>query len=482
MTRRTTLLTLLFLCVSLLRMLPGLSSFFDPQDFYTFLNPLARGDSFSEYMLDGWSWHDGETGVRIGFFRPLTSLTYIPEHFAWGSSPLPYRLTSLLFHAAACLVVFALCRGFKGNGIAAGLLAAAAPGTVYAVWLINGRGDVMAPLFGLAAVAAAIGLTGRERNGLFRSLLPGLLCLLAMASKEQGMASVPACVLAWILVPGGSRSRKTTVRFAAGLLCASALYLGARLIMFRGVGGYGNLVPWSVMPRHLLVLVFQFTGAGLIPWRIARWAYLLLLALPVTLYGASSRRNLRITLFLLLLIPLFGFQSIVGDTCSHYIFAPAVVFALLLGVSLGFFSRVIVTVVTVLLLSLWVVLGLGESARLDSITAPFEKAHAASREVLPHLIEGGAEEPVLVYLDPESRGDPLLSETKNIPVYLDHLSGGLAPFRTGALAVEATTGEWSVVIWVKRHWEPGEEGISQGTVLIWDGDSIEVISSSDFRI
>jgi hypothetical protein len=480
MTKKNLPVLLLFSFVSLVPLFPGLFSFFDPQDFFTFLNPLARGDSFQEYMVEGWSWIDQSLGARVGFFRPLTSLTYIPEVFLWGARPWLFRAVSLLFHGLSCLAVMRIASFAGKDGIKAGLLAAAVPGALYAVWLINGRGDVLAPLFGLMAVAATMDFLRTVSRTPLKALLPGMMCLLAMASKEQGLASVPACLLVCLLFPRERSDRQAVIPFILGLLAAGGLYLLSRLLLFQGIGGYTSLTPLSLMPRHSAALVFQVTGAGLLPFRFLRWLYLLALALPVVLFAKSSRRNLRISTLLVLLIPLLGFQSIVGDTCVHYIFGPAMGFALLLGVSLGSLPPAARRVYMVFMIVPWVILGWLEAVRLDRLSRPFEETYRATELVLPGLFEQGPAEPVLVYLPHSARESHLLSEAKNIPVYLDHLSGGRTPFQTGALSHGPVSGELSMILWTSRAWVPADHIPGHGTVLLWNGEVIDSVLLKDF--
>lgn len=475
---RTPLQVLSFALISAISLSPGLFSFFDPQDFMTFLNPLSRGDSPGEYIVEGWSWQAGAEGSRIGFLRPLTSLSYVPEHLLWGATPWLYRLTSVLIHGAGCVAACSLGRKLGGGGYGAGLLAAATPGAVYAVWLINGRGDILAPLFGLLAVGATISLKeGKMGAG---ALLPGLFCLLALASKEQGMASVPACLLAYWIWPGSPRKGKTTLLFTGGLLGAAALFLGARYMVFQGIGGYGRIVPFQAMPRHFAALIFQITGAGLIPWKTVRWLFLAVLALPVVLYGASSRPGLRKALLFAAMIPLFGFQSIVGNTCPHYIISPAMVFAVLLG---GTAARLLPRRSMVLMVCLalgWMVLGAGEARKLNEIVSPMESAYTAVSRVAP-LLDPEPGHPVLTLMDTSVIRDPLLSQAKNIPLYLDHVSGGAAPFETGIWIWDPGTREGVAIRWTGRGWIPGsgtspEDG---ALFLLWNGETVEIFSAPD---
>ncbi len=464
-----TLPLLLFAALSALSLLPGLFAFFSPQDYITFLNPLARGDGLGEYLLEGWSWReDGD--ARVGFIRPLASLSYIPEHLLWGAIPWPYRVTSVLIYAAGCLAVMRFGNRF-GAGFPAGLLAAAAPGAVHALWLINGRGDLIAPLFGILAVAATIRLEGEESPGTLKRLLPGILCLLALASKEQGMASVPACVLAFFLYPASGRGRKAPL-FLTGLAGAAAVYLAARFLLFRGIGGYGNFTPPELMPRNLVVLVFQATGAGYIPWKPLRWLFLGILAIPPALYGLS-RGNFRRALLMLLLIPLFGFQSILGDTCEHYLTGPSLCLGLLTGVSLGHVMKRYAYATAAILAAVWILIGSREAGRLYHIAEPMRALYGELAAAVPELTprEGA---PVLGVLAGGDPADPFFMEGKNIPMYLDHLHRGRTPFPTGIWISDSLGAGGVLNSWNGRGGDPVRlDSLPAGTVLlVWNGETL----------
>lgn len=477
MSAKSPMPVLLFTAVVVLRLLPGLFSFFDPQDFVTFLNPLSRGDGLSAYILEGWSWEEDTCrmkGDRIGFIRPLTSLTYIPEHFLWGARPWLYRLTSILFHVAACMAVYVFCRRFGGGGPFPGLLAAAVPGTIHAVWLINGRGDVLAGLSGLVGVLIAVDIAVRDERRVGRILLPALCCLVSMASKEMGTVSVPACILAYFAWPGARRHRRSAWVLSCALLVVLALYFAFRYAVFGGLGGYGSFTPWRSMPGHGATLLMQVTGAGLLPWRPVRLLFLALLAAPVAAFGLSSREDFRKAALLLALTAVFGFQSLVGETCDHYLFAPSLMFALLMAISLGRLRYG--GPAAALLAALWFSLGVGEAQRLHRLTIPMERAYAAAGEIMD-LAGEGARGPV--YICPEYGGgsEGYLSELKNIPLYMDHIAGGAVRFETGLGFADPETGGISLRTWNgrSRTWTDADPGPTGATLFFWNGATLRMV-------
>ena len=120
---------------------------------------------------------------NVGFYRPLTSLSFAADYAAWGSNAFGYGMTNL----ALCLAcAMALCAVALRLGLSrqAALVAAG-------VWLLNfhainmsvlwlsGRTALLAGLFALATALAVLG---------GRGLLAGVLALCAMLSKEEAVA------------------------------------------------------------------------------------------------------------------------------------------------------------------------------------------------------------------------------------------------------------------------------------------------------
>ena len=414
------LFILLFLIV-LVKMLAGLNSFFDPQDFITFLNPLARGDSMESYFLDGWGRiSDTLEGGTYGFFRPLTSLTYVPEYFIWGSRPLFYRIVNLFLLTFVAFTVGRISRLLGGKGRSSAFLMVAAPGSVFAVWWITGRGDILAPLFCLLAVGSTITLMQSENTRTKNILFPALFCLLATASKEMGIMSVPAVVLTYFILSGKLRETKGKWIFAGSLVSVCILTISTRLLVFGGMGGYtATTSPEHIIP-HIGTLIVQMSGAELIKWEFLRVILPFLLFVPPAFYLTASRENFRKGVLLLLLILLFGIQSMIGDTCQHYIFAPLLVFCILLGLSLEYMAKryhiSFVLSLVPLIAVFWFMSSVAGVETLDRRSQSYEDLYMAAEDIWLNKREALIS-PVLIL--PEFSG-----EEKKISLYFDHIAGG----------------------------------------------------------
>ncbi|MFO7950508.1 MAG: hypothetical protein R6U36_09085 [Candidatus Fermentibacteraceae bacterium] len=404
-----------------LAQLPALGSFFDPQDFITFLIPLEEGHSFHSYMVEGWSWD--VQGERVGFLRPLTSLTYMLEYPVWGPRPVAYRAAGLLLHAVTCLLLGHLLGRAREDGPRwpAAVLFALHPGAVGAVWMANARGDLLAALLTLAAMAAVVRLLRRGFTPA-RALLPGALALLALAAKESGLAALLVLPATWLLWPDGRRDWRGGAVLAASLAAAAAVFLAARLMVFdRGIGGYGAVNPPEVMLARVPVLAYQSLGA-LFPAGWMRAAAVVSgLAAAVWLF-LRNRRTARIALLLILCWGAMGFQTLTASPDMRYLYAPSAAVALLAAIFLCEALRRpggwALTGATLLLGLAWMGMSRQVAQELQRRNAPMQAVYAETRANL-ELLEGRRK--VAVVVSPDEVDTPGAS-MKEIRLYLDYLS------------------------------------------------------------
>ncbi len=404
-----------------LAQLPALRSFFDPQDFMTFLIPLEEGHSFHSYMVDGWSWH--VQGERVGFFRPLTSLTYMLEYPVWGARPVAYRVAGLLLHALTCLLLAHLLGLARKGGPRwpAAVLFALHPGAVDAVWMANARGDLLAALLTLAAMAAVVRLL-RTGFSPARALLPGALALLALAAKESGLAALLVLPATWLLWPEGRRDWRGGAVLAASLAAAAAAFLAARLMLFdRGIGGYGAVTPPEVMLARVPVLAYQSLGALFPAGWIRAAAMVSGLAAAAWLF-LRSRRTARIVLLLIVCWGALGFQTLVASPDMRYLYAPSAAVALLAAIFLCEALRRpggwALAGATLLLGLAWTGMSRQVAQELQRRNAPMQAVYAETRANL-ELLEGRRTVAVVI---PPGEIDTPGASMKEIGLYLDYLS------------------------------------------------------------
>jgi hypothetical protein len=158
--------------------------------------------------------------ANVGFYRPLTSLSFGIDAALWGGNPLGYGITNLALclGVAAALLLFARQLGLPAP---AALLAAS-------VWMLNfhainmavlwlsGRTALLAALFSLAAAWAVF----RARHA-----ASGIFALAAMLSKEEAVV-LPALFPLYRFL---ADSRWIGLKAVAPLWIAFSVYVALRL-------------------------------------------------------------------------------------------------------------------------------------------------------------------------------------------------------------------------------------------------------------
>ncbi len=211
-----------------------------------------------------------------GMYRPLTVASYaidwLVARAAW------FHAVNLLWHAGTSVAVAALARRWAGDNaaLAAGLVFAVHPVHVEAVANIAGRAELMAALFAVLAVYAAL---ARDRIGW--SALAGALALLC---KENG-AVVPA-LIAWGWIVGLARpSRRRVTLYAVSWIGVGVLYAIVRESVLRPYAGVFNVAA-------------QFVGASTLQIRLtavsafADFARLLVFPLHLRVDYSPAERTL----------------------------------------------------------------------------------------------------------------------------------------------------------------------------------------------
>ena len=276
MTRR------LYLTVALCALVPHLPS-------------LWNGFAMDDLYIIVWNpvVHSGQ-----GVWRAFVSPYWPPDYGGWMYRPLPiatfaadwllggaawFHAVNLLWHAGATIAVAALARRWgEGEGEGVGQRAALAAGLIFAIHPVHveaiansvGRAELMAALFTLLAVYAAL-----VRGSVGWSLLALLAGLL---SKEN--AVVAPALVAWGWAVGfGRPEKRRMLAFIAGW----GLVIGAYLV-----------VRWAVLHPYTRfeAIAPVFTGAGGVGVRLTAIAALAdvarLLVYPLTLrvdYSPAER-------------------------------------------------------------------------------------------------------------------------------------------------------------------------------------------------
>jgi tetratricopeptide (TPR) repeat protein len=165
------------------------------------------------FLHDPWNWLDVLTFRVLGldvldFNRPVHLASLMLDAAVWGRNPFGYHLTSILLHAANVVLVWLVVRALLGAAagdrppphpmvaIVAALFFAVHPIVTEAVCEPSFREDLLAATFALGAVALAARHVPELGGDVRRGLGCATYCLLAVASKESGIAA-PFVLAAW---------------------------------------------------------------------------------------------------------------------------------------------------------------------------------------------------------------------------------------------------------------------------------------------
>lgn len=152
----------------------------------------------SVFTSDFFDTDDVTDGApQIGYYRPVTRLSWMLDYAAWGADAGGFHRTSVLVHALATLALTLLLFLLSRSAPAAwfgGLIFAVHPAHTEAVNIITARSDVLAGAF--IALTLLLHVASRQRAGGAAPIALRALALLALGaalgSKEVGMAGLLA--------------------------------------------------------------------------------------------------------------------------------------------------------------------------------------------------------------------------------------------------------------------------------------------------
>jgi tetratricopeptide (TPR) repeat protein len=171
----------------------------------------------------------------LDFNRPVNLASLMLDAALWGKAPFGYHLTSVLLHTANVLLAWQAVRRLAPGlgstaGITAALFFAVHPVVTEAVCEPTFREDLLATAFTLVGLVLALGRPMDGRGDGWRSAACIAACLLAVGSKESGVAAPAAIAACWLLVRRGDRGRFWPTATAGGTLVVVA-FLGARFLL-----------------------------------------------------------------------------------------------------------------------------------------------------------------------------------------------------------------------------------------------------------
>jgi hypothetical protein len=195
---------------------------------------IERSRPLLEYLFQPF-WRASEAGPAFrGYVRPITTLSYVFDARWSGGNVVAFHATNLVAHLVVLFLLGRLVRRFGATPLASAVAMLAfgcAPRLTESVTWISGRTDILAAVFGLAAVSIhPLHAVVREFNHpRLRAAVAAALMLLALGAKEVALAFVALIVAdeALAVLRGRSRVRQAFARLVP--LTASLLaYLALR--------------------------------------------------------------------------------------------------------------------------------------------------------------------------------------------------------------------------------------------------------------
>lgn len=148
---------------------------------YVFNTPDITG--FTATNFKNW-WSD----FYIGNYQPLPMMSYTLDYLIGGEEPFIYHLTSIIWHIACVILLYACIKKLQGNAYIAlfvALLFAIHPVQTESVSWIAARNKVMNGFFFLMAIYVYIGYVWEQSN---KKLV--VICLLALAAYLSKLTAV----------------------------------------------------------------------------------------------------------------------------------------------------------------------------------------------------------------------------------------------------------------------------------------------------
>lgn len=290
----------------------------------------------------------------LDFQRPVNLASLMLDAAFWGREPFGYHLTSVLLHAANVLLVWLLLRrltrpAFWGRFPSAApmlgaLLFAIHPLVTEAVCEPTFREDLLVAVFSLAALVVASGRPPAATGwGWLRAAAVSACCLLAIGSKESGIAAPLVLAVYWFLF-----RRREDGRFWAVAIGASTAVVAAFLVArFRlevipsaiftvrpQYPGGSFAAAMTIQPRilalYVQLLLVPVNQSADYSWlsvaHLPLWpSVIILMAVAAAASWATwcdRRMGLALAVIVLPLVPVMNFVPIYLAAADRYLYLP----------------------------------------------------------------------------------------------------------------------------------------------------------------
>jgi len=198
------------------------------------LNPLVHSPSGIWRAFGEPYWPGNFSGAM---YRPLSVATFTVDWIAGGGVPAAFHAVNVVVHAAVSVAVAVLARRWVGDRAAlfAGLLFAVHPVHVEAVANVVGRNELLAALFALLAVYAAV---VRGSVWLAAAAMAG-----GLLSKENAAVAPALIVAAWAAGLAPWPARRKLIAFGASWVMVGVAYVAVRWVVLHPYEGFSALAP-----------------------------------------------------------------------------------------------------------------------------------------------------------------------------------------------------------------------------------------------
>jgi len=197
------------------------------------LNPLVRSASGLWRAFGGPYWPPNFGGKM---YRPLVVASFGLDHLVGGVGW--FHAVNILWHAATSVAVAVLARRWLTwqSALVAGLVFAAHPVHVEAVANVVGRGELMAAVFVILAVYAAL---AHDRLGWSAAALS-----LGLLSKENAAVAPALIAVGWMLGLGRPQGgRRRIACYVATWIAIAVAYGAVRLAVLQPYARWEALAP-----------------------------------------------------------------------------------------------------------------------------------------------------------------------------------------------------------------------------------------------
>jgi tetratricopeptide (TPR) repeat protein len=242
------------------------------------MNPLVSKGTTRQIFSAPFATNNPLSEARPVYYRPLTVLTLRADFGMGGQGPVPYHGTNLLLHLCGVVALVLTARRL-GAGPTASMLAALlwslAPRSTEAVAWISGRADLLAALFGIAAVGLwpwyGDEKADEKKGARVRAAMAAVAVLLALLSKEVGIAAAVAIAVGTVTgTPGKGRMRIRRAARKLGVLgIPLAVYAVMRLMATHGATPVLPPLGAEARARTALETLGRYVEMTLDPWHPA---------------------------------------------------------------------------------------------------------------------------------------------------------------------------------------------------------------------